>query len=92
MTPRAKSPQLYLFPVRNLLGVAIAPFHRHVRVGVGVDEHVECTGAVELGEEGHGGGDLPEYGLDFALDFEVGFWRGGWGLGGAGLGLVEGGV
>lgn len=43
---RAEPAQLDSLPVLDLLGVAIAPFDRHLAVGVGVDEYVE--GAVPV--------------------------------------------
>lgn len=82
MIPRAKPPQPHLLPALDLAPIAIPPLHRHVRVRVGVDQHVEGRGRrVELREEGHRGGDLAEYRLDFALDFGLGFFAGGWGAG-----------
>ena len=70
MIARAKTPQLHLFPILNLLGVAVPPFHRHLRVRVRVDEDVEgAVAGIELGQKGHGGGDLAEDGLDLELDF-----------------------
>ena len=78
MIARAETPQLHLLPILNLLGVAISPFHRHLRVRVRVDQDVErAIARVELGKEGHGGGDLAEDGLDFELDLLFGF-LGGW--------------
>ena len=69
MIARAETPQLHLLPVFNLLGVAIAPLHRHLRVGVRVDQDVErAVARIELRKEGHGGGDLAENGLDLKLD------------------------
>lgn len=78
MIAGAKTPQLHLLPVLDLLGIAIPPFDRHVGVGVGVDEDVEGAVAVELGEKGDGGGDLAEYRLDLRLDFFFGLFGGGW--------------
>ena len=49
----AETPQLDFLAIDNLLRVAITPFHWHLRVGVGVDEHVEGTVAVQQGEKGH---------------------------------------
>lgn len=50
MHRRAEAAQLDLLPADNLLAVAVAPLDRDVRVGVGVDEHVEgALPAVELG-------------------------------------------
>ena len=78
MVARAETPQLHLLPVLNLLGVAVPPFHRHLRVRVRVDQDVErAIARVELGEEGDGGGDLAEDGLDLELDVLFGF-LGGW--------------
>lgn len=85
MAPRAEAAELDAFSVGNLLGVAVTPLHGHVRIGVGVHEHVERAGSVELRQECHGRGDLPEYRLDLSLDLDVGFvgLRGGgaWGKG-----------
>lgn len=87
MAPRAEAAELDAFGVGNLLGVAVTPLHGHVRIGVGVHEHVERAGSVELRQECHGRGDLPEYRLDLSLDLDVGFvgLRGG-GAGGKGMG------
>ena len=80
MRPRLKPPQHDFLRVLHILGVAVAPLERDLAVGVGVDEHVEGAGVGEQGEEGDGGGDLPEEGLDLFLDVFVGY-RGGWGGG-----------
>lgn len=80
MIARAKTPQLHLLPVLNLLGVAIPPFHRDLRVRVRVNQDVErAVARVELGEEGHGGGDLAEDGLNLELDFLFRFLGRGFG-------------
>ena len=77
MIARAETPQLHLLPILNLLGVAVSPFHRHLRVRVRVDQDVErAIARVELGKEGHGGRDLAEDGLDFELDLLFGFLGG----------------
>ena len=68
MIRRAETPQLYALPVGDLLGVAVAPFHGDLAVGVGVDQHVEGAVAGQLREEGHGRCDLAEDGGDFGLD------------------------
>ena len=78
MVARAETPQLHFLPILNLLGVAVPPFHRHLRVRIRVDQDVErAIARVELWEEGHGGCDLAEDGLDFELDVLFGF-LGGW--------------
>ena len=64
----AETPQLDVFAVGNLLGVAISPFDGHVAIGVGIDEHVEGAVAAELGQKGDGRGDLAKNGGDFRLD------------------------
>ena len=80
MIARAETPQLHLLPILNLLGVAVPPLHRHLRVRVRVDQDVErAIARVELGEEGHRGCDLAEDGLDFELDLLFGFLRGWFG-------------
>lgn len=61
-------PQLHPLPALNLLGVAVPPLHRHLRVRVGVDQHVEGAVARELREESHRGRDLAEDGGDLGLD------------------------
>lgn len=48
MAPGAEPAELDPFRIGNLLGVAVAPFHRHVRIGVGVHQYVERAGCVEL--------------------------------------------
>lgn len=55
MTRSTKTPQLHLLAATcDLARVAVAPLHRHVRVSVRVDEHVErAPTAVELWQEGH---------------------------------------
>lgn len=68
MVRRAEPAQLHPLPVLDLLGVRVPPFDRHIRVGVGVHEHVEGAVAVELGQERHGRGDLAEDGGDLGLD------------------------
>lgn len=65
----AKTPQLHLLPVLDLLGITIPPFYRYIGVCVCVDKDIECAVPVELWEEGYGGGDLSEDRLDFGLDF-----------------------
>ena len=78
MIARAETPQLHFLPIFNLLGVAISPFHRHFRVRVRVDQDVEgAVARIELWQEGHGGCDLAEDGLDLELDLLFGF-LGGW--------------
>lgn len=91
MAAGAEAAELDAFRIRNLLGVAVAPLHRHVRIGVGVHEHVERAGRIELRQECHGRGDLPEYRLDLSLDLRVRLigLRGG---GAVGNGLVGGGM
>lgn len=77
MISSAETPQLHLLAVLDILGVAIAPFYGNVRISVSVDEDVESAIAVELWEEGYGGGDLSEYGLNLGLDFLFAFLSGG---------------
>ncbi len=75
MTTRTKTPQLHLLPILNLPRIAVAPLHGHLRVRIGVDEDVEgAVAGVELGEEGHRGGDLAEDRLDLGLNFFFGFF------------------
>lgn len=74
MVARAKTPQLHLLPVLDLLSVAVAPFYGHVRIRVRVHQDVKSAVPVELGKEGHRGGDLPEYRLDLGLDLLFGFF------------------
>ncbi len=82
MITRTKAPQLHLLAALNLFGIAIAPLEGNLAVRVRVHEHVERAIAVQLRQEGHGSGDLPEDGLDFFLDFFFGFFCGGGGRGG----------
>lgn len=35
--------QLHFLAVLNLLRVAVAPLDRYVRVGIGIDQHIECA-------------------------------------------------
>ena len=78
MITRTKTPQLHLFPVLDLLGIAIAPFQRYFRVCVCIDQDIERAIAIELWEKGNGCGDLAEYGLDLVLDLLLRFL--GWGF------------
>lgn len=73
MITRAKTPQLHLLPVLDLLGIAVAPFYRDVGICISVDQNVECAVPIELRQEGDGSGDLSEYRLDLCLDFFLGF-------------------
>lgn len=75
MVARAETPQLHLLPIPDLLGIAVAPFYWDVRISVGVDQNVECAVPVQLRQEGDGGGDLAEYGLDLRLDLLFRFLR-----------------
>jgi hypothetical protein len=77
MIARAEASQLDLFAVLNLFGVAVAPFKRYFRVGVGVDQHIEGAVAVQHGQKGYRCRDLSEDGLDFRLYLRLGlfFWR-----------------
>lgn len=77
MIPRTEPAQPHLLPALNLAPVAVPPLHGHVRVRVRVDQHVERRRRVQLGQERHRGGDLSEYGLNFALDVGFGFVGGG---------------
>ena len=72
MARRAESSQLYPLGVLNLLGVAVAPFHRNLAVGVGIHEDVECAVTIELREERHGCCDLSKNRGDLSLDFRLG--------------------
>jgi hypothetical protein len=67
MIARAETPQLHLFAVLDLLGVAVAPFKGNFRVCVCVDEHIECAVAVQHRQKGDGSRNLSEDGLDFCL-------------------------
>ena len=87
MITRTKAPQLPLFPITNLFRIAIAPLHRYLAISIGIYQHVECTFAVELGQEGDGRGDLSEDRLDLGLDFCFGL-LGGW-CGGGCAGVVN---
>lgn len=85
MILRTEPAQLHALAADDLLAAvgAVAPFHGHVAVGVGVDEDIEGVGAaVELREEGDAGGDLSEDGGYFGLDLGFGFGLGGRGGGG----------
>lgn len=46
MASRTKASQLHIFPIRNLLGIAIAPLHGHVRIRVRIDQYVERAGRI----------------------------------------------
>lgn len=66
---RREAPQLDLLGVLDLLCVAVTPFERHVTVGIGVHQDVECAVAVQHWQERDGCCDLAEERLDFLLDF-----------------------
>ena len=69
MIARTETPQLHLLSVLNLLRVTVPPFHRHLRVRIRVNQDVErAIPGVELREEGYGGCNLAEDGLDLELD------------------------
>ncbi len=53
MIARTEAPQLYLFPVFDLLSVAITPFNRNIRVGVRVHKHIERAVTVKLWKKCH---------------------------------------
>lgn len=73
----AEAPQLHLFAAHDLLGVAVTPLDRHVRVGVGVDKYVEGARARrELRQERHARRDLAEERRDLRLDLGLGWVRG----------------
>ena len=65
---RREAPQHDLLGVLDLLRVTVAPLERHVTIGIGVHQHVECAVAVEHRQESDGSGDLTEKRLDFLLD------------------------
>lgn len=48
MVTSTKAPQLHLLTILDLFGVAIAPFNRYIRIGVGVYQHIERAIAIEL--------------------------------------------
>lgn len=88
MRAGTEPPQLHPLPALDLLGVAVAPLHRHVRVRVGVDQHVEGAVARQLREERHRGGDLAEDGGDLGLDLLLGLFGVGGRCGGVRAVLV----
>lgn len=45
---RAEAPQLHLLGILDLLRITVTPFHRHLGVGVCIDEHVERAVTLEL--------------------------------------------
>lgn len=77
----AEASQLHPLAVDDLLCVTVAPLDGDIAVCVGIDEHIEGAVAVELREEGDGGGDLAEDGGDFGLDLGFGLFLGLWLLG-----------
>lgn len=78
----AEAAELDLLSVLDLLGVTVTPLHGDIRVGIGVDENIECAIAIENGEEGDRGSNLAENGLDLFLDFLLSLFNrlGGWGF------------
>ena len=80
----AETPELHFLGILDFLGVAVAPFDGDFGVSVSVHQDIECAVAIEDGQEGHGGGDLSEDGLDFVLDFLFGLFN-------RRLGISEGG-
>lgn len=71
MVARAEASQLYLFAILDFFGVAVAPLEWHVRICIGVDEHVEGAITVEHGQESNRGCDLSKDGLDLSLDLRL---------------------
>ena len=69
MVARAKTPKLYLFAALDLLCITVTPLDGHVRVGIGVDEHIECAWFSEFGQKRDGSSDLSEQCSDRSLDF-----------------------
>lgn len=48
MITRAEASQLHLFAIDDFLGVGIAPFDRHIAVGICVHENIESAVALQL--------------------------------------------
>lgn len=63
----AEASQLDLLRIRDFLGVAVAPFHGHFRVRIGVDKNIECVFSIQDGEESDRGDYLTEDSLDLFL-------------------------
>jgi hypothetical protein len=64
----AEASKLDLLASRNLLPIAIAPFNRHIRVSVCINEHVESAWLGEFWQKGDRRGDLSEQCSDRALN------------------------
>lgn len=79
MIRSAETPQLHPLAVLDLLGIRIPPLDGHIRVGVCVHQDVERAVSVQLRQERHGRGDLPEDGGDFGLDLGLGLFGRGFG-------------
>ncbi len=82
MVRGAKTPQLHLFSILDLLGIAVPPFHRHIAVCICIHQYIERAVTFQLGQESDRGCDLSEDGLDLGLNLCVGLlWRWGMGIG-----------
>lgn len=81
MVVGTEASELHLLCVLDLFGVAVAPFHGDLGVGIGVYQDVECAVAIQDGQECDRCGDLAEDSLDFVLDLFLGLLNGGSGLG-----------
>lgn len=77
----AEASELHLLCVLDFFGVAVAPLHGDLGVGVSVHQDVECAVAIQDWQECDRCGDLAEDSLDFVLDLFFGFLNGGSGLG-----------
>lgn len=82
MIARAKTPQLHLLPILNLLSIAVTPLHRHLAIGIRVHQDVKRAIALQLRQECHRRRDLSEDGLDLRLDLDLGFLSRGRGAAG----------
>lgn len=72
----AEAAELDFLGVLDLLSIAVTPFHRDIRVSIGVDEDVESAIAIENGEEGDGGSNLAENGLNLFLNLLLRLFNG----------------
>lgn len=61
MIAGTETSQLHFLSILNLLRIAIAPFHGHVRVCICVYQHIEgAVAGVQLRKKCYRGGDLAE--------------------------------
>jgi len=79
MIARAEASQLHLLAILDLLRVTVPPLKRHIRVRVGIDQHVKRAIPVQNWKESDRRRDLAKDGLDLFLDLCIRLLRSGFG-------------